>query len=822
MTTAFCGDLESTCSSVAGFIFQLIKNIGELDFEVIFLLRQPWIPFDQKQQVSSQVNVNMERVPSSSSSSSSSITPADDEQVFPGLNENDIVERASFQGPYDSLVVESGKQSYLAFQSIGVVLHLAFQSIGVVYGDIGTSPLYVFTSTFSNGIKHEDDVFGVLSLIVYSLSLIPLLKYVFIVLQANDNGEGGTFALYWLICRYARVGLIPSQQAEDSLVSNFQLELPSKQLERGSRLKSMLEKSVSAKYILLFATMLGTSMVIGYGILTPCITVLSAVGGIKQASESMTQEMVVWTSVGILIVLFSAQRVGADKVGYCFAPIICIWFLLIASIGCYNIVKYDPTVLKALNPKYMVGYFRRNKKEARISLGGVVLATTGTEALFADVGHFTVRSIQISMCCVTCPALLLAYTGQAAFLAKHPDLVSEAFYKSIPEGWFWAVLLVAVLASIIASQAMISGTFAIIKQSLSLGCFPRVKIVHTSSKFAGQVYIPEAKYLLMLASIGIAVVFVMTLTSAFLVLIMLMIWNTNLLIYAEMVVWTSVGILIVLFSVQRVGADKVGYYFAPIICIWFLLIANIGCYNIVKYDPTLLKALNPKYMVGYFRRNKKEAWISLGGVVLATTGTEALFADVGHFTVRSIQISMCCVTYPALLLAYTGQAAFLAKHPDLVSEAFYKSIPEGWFWPVLLVAVLASIIASQAMISGTFAIIKQSLSLGCFPRVKIVHTSSKFAGQVYIPEAKYLLMLASIGIAVVFVMTLTSAFLVLIMLMIWNTNILLVIAFILTIGSVEIVYLSSVLYKFNQGGYLPLAFAAPLVNHLQLFLHLRV
>ncbi|CAN0923127.1 Potassium transporter 5 [Linum grandiflorum] len=265
-----------------------------------------------------------------------------------------------------------------------------------------------------------------------------------------------------------------------------------------------------------------------------------------------------------------------------------------------------------------------------------------------------------------------------------------------------------------------------------------------------------------------------------------------------MIVWISVAILIMLFMVQRFGTDKVGYSFAPIICVWFLLISGIGFYNFIKHDPTVLKALNPKYMVDYFTRSKKEAWISLGGVVLATTGTEALFADVGHFTVRSIQISMCCVTYPAILLAYIGQAAYLTKHPDHVSEAFYKSIPEGMFWPMFVVAVLASIIASQAMISGTFAIIQQSLSLGCFPRVKIVHTSSKFAGQVYIPEVNYLLMLACIGVTVAFKTTTQ----------IGNAY---VIAFVLTIGSVELVYLSSVLYKFNQGGYLPLAFSAILM-----------
>ncbi|KAG6647810.1 potassium transporter 5-like [Carya illinoinensis] len=480
---------------------------------------------------------------------------------------------------YDSLDLESSKvpgRHGHGSKAVGwsVILHLAFQSIGIVYGDIGTSPLYVYASTFTNGIKHNDDILGVLSLIFYTITLIPVVKYVFIVLQANDNGEGGTFALYSLICRYAKVGLIPSQQAEDQEVSNFRLDLPSGRQKIASRVKANLEGSHFAKFFLLFATMLGTAMVIGDGVLTPCISVLSAVGGIKEATSEMTEDMIVWISVAILIFLFMIQRFGTDKVGYSFAPIICIWFAFIGGIGLFNFIKFDPTVIKAINPYYIVQYFRRNKKEAWVSLGGAVLAITGTEALFADVGHFTVRSIQISMCSVTYPALILAYSGQAAFLRKHNDLVKNAFYKSIPDPLYWPMFVVAILASIVASQAMISGTFSIVQQSLSLGCFPRVKVVHTSAKYEGQVYIPEVNYILMLACVGvtlgfrstekighaygIAVVFVMTLTSAFVVLIMLMIWKSHLLLILSYVVVIGSVELLYLSSVLY-KFDQGGY-----------------------------------------------------------------------------------------------------------------------------------------------------------------------------------------------------------------------------------------------------------------------
>ncbi|XWS36286.1 hypothetical protein CRYUN_Cryun20dG0072500 [Craigia yunnanensis] len=388
--------------------------------------------------------------------------------------------------------------------SWSIILHLAFQSLGIVYGDLGTSPLYVLPSTFNDGIKHRDDILAVYSLIFYTITLLPLVKYILIVLRATDNGDGGTFALYSLICRYAKVSLIPSQQTEDHDVSNFRIEFPSRRLKWASALKSKLEKSQFAKYFLLLATMLGTSMLIGDGILTPSISVLSAVGGIKQATPAMTEDMVVWISVVILIFLFMIQRFGTDKVGYSFAPIMCVWFMFIGGIGFYNFIKFDPLIVKAINPQYIIAYFSRNKKAAWISLGDIILCITGAEALFADVGHFTVLSIQISTCTIVYPAILLAYTGQASFLLEHPQYGADAFYKSVPGPMYWPMFVVA---AIIGSQSLISGTFSVIQQSLSLGCFPRVKVIRTSAKYQGQVYIPEVNYLLMLACVGVTLGF---------------------------------------------------------------------------------------------------------------------------------------------------------------------------------------------------------------------------------------------------------------------------------------------------------------------------
>lgn len=444
-------------------------------------------------------------------------------------------------------------------------MKLAFQSIGIVYGDIGTSPLYALPGIFPDGIKDNEDLLGALSLIFYSIILITLIKYVFIVLAANDNGEGGTFALYSLICRYCKASLMPNHQKEDNEVSNYKLEVPSTGLKRASFVKSMLENTKVAKYTLLFVTLLGTSMVLGDGILTPCISVLSAMGGIKVAAPDMTEDLIVWVSVIILIFLFQLQRFGTDKVGYSFAPILALWFVSIALIGIFNFFKYDPGVIKAINPWYIVRYFARNKKDAWISMGGVILCLTGSEALFADLGHFNVRSIRISSCSLVFPSILFAYFGQISYLRKHNEDVLDTFYKSIPTTLFWPMFIVAVMAAIIASQALISASFSIIHQSMALGCFPRVKIVHTSTQFEGQIYVPEINHLLMLACLGVtigfrntlkignayglAVAFVFQVTSGFLLIVMIMIWKTNIIFIILYVVFISFSELAFLSSV---------------------------------------------------------------------------------------------------------------------------------------------------------------------------------------------------------------------------------------------------------------------------------
>ncbi|KAL2612180.1 hypothetical protein R1flu_023872 [Riccia fluitans] len=448
-----------------------------------------------------------------------------------------------------------------------LTLTLAYQTIGVIYGDLGTSPLYVFASTFPNKPPTEKDVLGSLCLIIYTFTLIPLLKYVFIVLRANDHGNGGTFALYSLISRFAKFSVSPNQIPEDQEVSAYKLKMPNSKMKRSQKMKEAFQKHLWLRNVIVTVAILGTCMVIGDGVLTPSISVLSAIQGIKVNKPELSQNVVVIVTIIILFILFNLQRFGTDKVGYMFSPVVLIWFISIALIGIYNIVTKDPSVFRAFSPYYIYDYLARNKKQGWISLGGIVLCLTGTEAMFADLGHFSVKAVQIAFTTLVYPCLLTAYIGQAAYLLKHPEDVSQTFYNSIPNKVYWPMFVVATGAAVIASQAMIFATFAVVAQAMTLGCFPRVKVVHTSKRLAGQIYIPELNWLMMVLCIaiaagfqnttqignayGVAVVSVFFVTTNFVTLIAVMIWQVPL--------WIALPIYFTIGSVELTYFSSILY-----------------------------------------------------------------------------------------------------------------------------------------------------------------------------------------------------------------------------------------------------------------------
>ncbi|XP_073115594.1 probable potassium transporter 14 isoform X3 [Elaeis guineensis] len=467
--------------------------------------------------------------------------------------EDNVEQRLIRTGPrIDSFDVEAlevpgaNRNEYEEF-SLGRNIVLAIQTLGVVFGDVGTSPLYTFDVMFNKyNISAKEDVLGALSLVLYTLILIPLVKYIFIVLWGNDDGEGGTFALYSLICRNAKASLLPNQLPSDARISSFRLKVPSPELERSLKIKECLETSLTLKKLLLMLVLFGTSMVIADGVVTPAMSVMSAVSGLKVGIASVEQGEVVMISVAFLIVLFSVQRFGTSKVGLAVGPALFIWFCSLGGIGIYNLLKYGTKVLRAFNPVYIYQFFKRNPTQAWMSLGGCLLCATGSEAMFADLCYFSVRSVQLTFIFLVLPCLLLGYLGQAAFLMENLTENQQVFFSSIPSGAFWPVFFIANIAALIASRAMTTATFSCIKQSTALGCFPRLKIIHTSRKFMGQIYIPVINWFLLVSCLafvaafgsineignayGIAELGVMMMTTILVTIIMLLIWQINIII----------------------------------------------------------------------------------------------------------------------------------------------------------------------------------------------------------------------------------------------------------------------------------------------------
>lgn len=431
--------------------------------------------------------------------------------------------------------------------SLGRNIVLTLQTLGVVFGDVGTSPLYTFDVMFNKyQISGKEDVLGALSLVLYTLILIPLVKYVLVVLWGNDDGEGGTFALYSLICRNAKASLLPNQLPSDARISSFRLKVPSPELERSLKIKEHLETSLTLKKLLLVLVLFGTSMVIADGVVTPAMSVMSAANGLKFRIDSIGQAEAVMITVASLIVLFSVQRFGTSKVGLLVGPALFIWFCSLSGVGIYNLLKYGTTVLKAFNPVYIYRYFKKDPTQAWMSLGGCLLCATGSEAMFADLCYFSVRSVQLTFVFLVLPCLLLGYLGQAAFLLENLSQNEQVFFSSIPSQVFWPVFLVASVAALIASRTMTTATFSCIKQATALGCFPRLKIIHTSRKFIGQIYIPVINWFLLVFSVGFVATFgsinelgnaygiaelgVMMMTTILVTVIMLLIWQINIII----------------------------------------------------------------------------------------------------------------------------------------------------------------------------------------------------------------------------------------------------------------------------------------------------
>ena len=330
---------------------------------------------------------------------------------------------------------------------------LTLGALGVVYGDIGTSPLYALKEVFHGGhvAATADNILGVLSLIFWTMTIIVSVKYVVLILRADNNGEGGLIAM---------------------------LALATTAVKDKPRLRSLL----------MTVGLFGTAIFYGDGVITPAISVLSAVEGLEIAAPSL-HEAVIPITLMVLAGLFAVQRFGTGGIGKFFGPITLVWFIVLVALGLPHILA-NPSVLVALNPAYALAFFTHNPLVAFVGLGAVVLCVTGGEALYADMGHFGKQPIRIAWFSFVMPALVVNYFGQGAMLLNDPQAVDNPFYKMAP-GWAQLPLVVlATAATVIASQALITAAFSVTKQAIQLGILPRMAIRHTSVRDTGQIYVP--------------------------------------------------------------------------------------------------------------------------------------------------------------------------------------------------------------------------------------------------------------------------------------------------------------------------------------------
>src|SRR6476661_2485113 len=348
---------------------------------------------------------------------------------------------------------------------------LTLGAIGVVYGDIGTSPLYALRECFHgiHGVAAtHDNVLGVLSLIFWSLTLIISVKYILFVMRADNNGEGGILALLALVAK-------------------------SPDAKRKSRA------------MLVALGLFGAALLYGDGMITPAISVLGAVEGLEVATH-IFQPYIVPITLIILVGLFMIQSHGTARVGLLFGPVMVVWFVTIAVLG-LTWVGREPRVLAAFNPLHAVTFFRANGWHGFVVLGAVFLVVTGGEALYADMGHFGKKPIRLAWFTIVLPALFLNYLGQGAMILINPASASSPFYLMAPRWALYPLVVLAMMAAIIASQALISGAFSLTRQAIQLGYSPRLDIQYTSSQHQGQIYIPQVNWGLMFATLGLVIGF---------------------------------------------------------------------------------------------------------------------------------------------------------------------------------------------------------------------------------------------------------------------------------------------------------------------------
>lgn len=364
---------------------------------------------------------------------------------------------------------EGNPASHSQNRKLSYLLGLSLGALGVVYGDIGTSPLYAFRECFHGEhaiLPIKENILGVLSLIFWALILIISVKYLIIILRADNDGEGGILALMELVKTKAAKRSVP---------------------------------------FIVALGLFGAALLYGDGIITPAISVLSAVEGLSIATP-LFDPYIIPLTIGILFGLFMIQKRGTAGIGKIFGPITMIWFITMAALGIPYIIK-DLSILEAVNPVYGINFFIENGFQGFIILGVIFLVVTGGEALYADMGHFGRFPIRVAWFTIVLPCLLLNYFGQGALLLHHPEFTANPFYYLAPKWALYPLVVLATFATVIASQAVISGAFSLTFQALQLGYLPRMRVLHTSERERGQIYIPKINWLLFICTVALIVSF---------------------------------------------------------------------------------------------------------------------------------------------------------------------------------------------------------------------------------------------------------------------------------------------------------------------------
>ncbi|WP_354552766.1 potassium transporter Kup [Rhodanobacter soli] len=427
---------------------------------------------------------------------------------------------------------------------------LALGAIGVVFGDIGTSPLYTMKETLgTHGMTPtEPAVLGVLSLVFWALIMVVSLKYVTFVMRADNKGEGGIMALMALAQR-------------------------------------SMSGSARSRWVLAGFGIFGAALFYGDGVITPAISVLGAVEGLQVAAPGLGK-YVVWIALAILLCMFAVQRHGTHKVGKAFAPVMTLWFVVLAVLGVRQIIA-NPQVLYAVNPIHAVRFFVSHGNTSFIALGGVVLALTGAEALYADMGHFGKKPIRLAWFGFVLPALLLNYFGQGALLLGDPLAISSPFYLMVPAPLLYPMIVLSAAAAVIASQAVISGAFSMTREAMSLGYSPRLAVVHTSREMSGQIFVPWVNRMLMVlvilavlgfrssdnlgAAYGIAVTGTMTMTTLLALVVARKRWHWS---------WPTVvlvGVLFLIIDLSFFGANLLKVAHGG----WFPLVLGVVLFSVM-------------------------------------------------------------------------------------------------------------------------------------------------------------------------------------------------------------------------------------------------